>query len=87
MSDEKPSEVNDPKKKEIAVKPAPVNAMEDMDSLEDLEDHSFSEEQEKAVNNKQRRDKNFPRRNNNNKFKDRHNHNNKNSWKKLLKSY
>jgi transcription termination factor Rho len=82
MSDENQQEPSEPKAKAAPAKEAPPKKaaapMQDVDSLGDLEDHSFTEEQEKAVTNKRRdnnnnSNKNFGRRNNNNnKFKDRH---------------
>jgi transcription termination factor Rho len=50
MSDEKPQNPSEaPAKDPIKAKKAPVNEMEDVDSLNDLEDHSMTEEQEKAA--------------------------------------
>ena len=51
MSDEKPQNPSEapPTKEPVKAKKAPVNEMEDVDSLGDLEDHSMTEEQEKAA--------------------------------------
>jgi transcription termination factor Rho len=50
MSDEKPQNPSEaPAKEPVKAKKAPVNEMEDVDSLNDLEDHSMTEEQEKAA--------------------------------------
>lgn len=92
MSEENQESSESKKKAAPAAEPKPKkNDMQDIDSLGDLEDHSFSEEQERAESSvgrdNKRRDnnnnnKNFRNnRNNNNKnFKDRHSNKN-NNWK------
>lgn len=92
MSDEKS---NPPSSSETKEKKVPTNNMEDIDSLEDLEDHSMTEEKEKNEGSSsggghhRRRDNNGSKNfNNNNRrnFKDRNNrnggsNNNSKNWK------
>jgi transcription termination factor Rho len=89
MSDEKPTRTAEAEVKE---KKAPVNEMEDLESLGDLEDHSMTEEQEKNAGSgggggqhRRRDNKNFSSNNNNNRrnnrFKDNRNNNNNKNWK------
>ncbi len=69
MSDEKPHNSSE---SEVKEKPVPVNELEDLDSLGDLEDHSMTEEQEKnagsapAQPRRRENTKNFSNNNNNN---------------------
>ncbi len=92
MSDEKPRSSTEAVVKE---KNTPVNELEDLESLNDLEDHSMTEEQEKNAGSsggggqhRRRDNKSFSNNNNNNnrrnnRFKDnRDNRNNNNkNWK------